>query len=773
MEGLGSGAGGRERVKTSIRISRLAMLAVLFAIRVCADQVVYDDALQNGWQNYGWTKIDYAATAPVHGGSKSISVTITNAFQAIYLHHTALDANGFTNLSLWLNGGAAGGQKLQINALRNGSAAPPINLPTLSPNTWAHFNFSFTDLGVANANDFDGFWLQDRAGTVHPTFYLDDIVLNAGTTPSQTNSTTITIDATRNRHPISELIYGTAFATAAQVADLNVPLNRSGGNAETRYNWQINAHNRGADFYFESIADSPSTAGAAADSFVAATKQSGAEPMLTVPMIGWAPKVGANRAKLASYSIKKYGPQTGNDAAFFADAGNGISTTNNTPITWNNPLDANLPVDAAFQGRWIQHLTNRWGLSANGGVRYYFLDNEHSLWQSTHRDVHPVGPTMGEIRDRSIEHANVIKDVDPGAIILGPEEWGWSGYLYSGYDQQYGAAHNWSSFPDRAANGNLDYLPWLLDQWRRDDTIHQRRLLDYFTVHFYPQGGEFGNDTGSAMQTRRNRSTRALWDPNYLDETWINAKVQLIPRLRGWVNRYYPETKIGITEYNWGAENHMNGATAQADILGIMGRENLDLATRWTTPATSTPTYNAMKLYRNYDGKKSTFGDTSVFAGGPNPDQVSVFAAVRNLDRALTVILINKQAAISSRAALTLSNFSAQGTVEIWRLTGAGIQQLSNDVVFASHYTCDLPGQTVTLLIFPAATEVRFAAPILSGNEFQFRLLGPAGSDYLLEWSTNLLQWSTYSSNHMTSNSASFFVPANEDSKKFFRARFW
>ena len=32
-------------------------------------------------------------------------------------------------------------------------------------------------------------------------------------------------------------------------------MNRSGGNAETRYNWQINAHNHAADWYFESIAD--------------------------------------------------------------------------------------------------------------------------------------------------------------------------------------------------------------------------------------------------------------------------------------------------------------------------------------------------------------------------------------------------------------------------------------------------------------------------------------------------------------------------------------
>jgi hypothetical protein len=52
---------------------------------------------------------------------------------------------------------------------------------------------------------------------------------------------------------------------------------------------------------------------------------------------------------------------------------------------------------SAFQQAWIRHLTNRWGWSTNGGVRYYCMDNEHTLWHSTRRDVHPVGTTMQEI----------------------------------------------------------------------------------------------------------------------------------------------------------------------------------------------------------------------------------------------------------------------------------------------------------------------------------------------------------------------------------------
>ena len=54
------------------------------------------------------------------------------------------------------------------------------------------------------------------------------------------------------------------------------------------------------------------------------------------------------------------------------------------------------------------------------------------------------------------------------------------------------------------------------------------------------------------------------------------------------------------------------------------------MAARWTTPASTTPTYKAMKMYRNYDGNRSGFGDTSVAASTPNPDAVSAFAAQRS-----------------------------------------------------------------------------------------------------------------------------------------------
>src|SRR5205085_9933766 len=79
---------------------------------------------------------------------------------------------------------------------------------------------------------------------------------------------TIGVNAALDQHAINPLIYGTAFATTAQLADLNSPYNRSGGNAETTYNWQANATNHASDWYFESLPENGTAASAAADQFV-------------------------------------------------------------------------------------------------------------------------------------------------------------------------------------------------------------------------------------------------------------------------------------------------------------------------------------------------------------------------------------------------------------------------------------------------------------------------------------------------------------------------
>jgi hypothetical protein len=766
------------RIRTRCQWSCWLLVALVLQLTARADQIIYDDALENGWQNWSWsTTLNFNNTGTyVHSGTASISATITSAWGALSLWHSAQDSSVFTNLTFWINGGASGGQQLQIYAEVTGAAEPAINLPTLTANTWQQISLSLSALGVANQPNFIRFSIQDRKGTAEPAFYLDDISLVTNAVVSSTNApVSISINAASNRIPISPLIYGVAFASSSSVLqDLNAPLHRSGGNGTTTYNWQNNAWNHAADWYFESIADSPSTAGADGDSFIQESKDAGAQAMLTIPMIGWVAKLGANRASLASYNTNKYGPQTDSDP-WWPAAGNGVSLATGLNITTNDPTDANMTANTNFQAGWVQHLTNQWGMATNGGLQYYLMDNEWSLWQSTHRDVHPVGPTMTEVFTNFCNYATMVKGIDPNALVAGPEEWGWPGYLYSGYDQQWSGAnndYNPADYPDRKAHGGWDFGPWFLTQVQQRSQTAGRRLLDVFTLHCYPQENNVGSDAvDSATELLRNESTRVFWDTNYTDPSWIANIIALIPRMKNWVATNYPGTKIGITEYNWGAEPYINGATAQADIDGIFGREGLDLATRWTTPDPSTPTYLAMKMYRNYDGNKSTFGDTSILTTVPDPDNLSAFGAVRTSDGAMTLMVINKDLNNATPLRAAITNFANSGTAQAWQLMANNVITRLADVPYANGILSNtLPAQSITLFVLPTAKNLRLrvgtnAAP----RQMELWMDGQGGQRYILQSSTNLMVWSAVSTNTFASNSFRFLMGTTNPTSLFYR----
>jgi hypothetical protein len=176
--------------------------------------------------------------------------------------------------------------------------------------------------------------------------------------------------------------------------------------------------------------------------------------------------------------------------------------------------------------------------------------------------------------------------------------------------------------------------------------------------------------------------------------------VDLIPLLKGWVSKYYyAGTPVAVTEYNWGDEAKINGATTQADIFGIFGHQGLDMATRWTVPASNTPTFKAMQMYRNYDGHDSGFGDVSVTATVPNPDQLSAFAAQRTTGGALTVMVINKIAG-ATPVTLSLGHFTASGTAGVYQLTAANaIKHLANVKWSGGKLTATVPAQSITLFV--------------------------------------------------------------------------
>src|SRR5438067_8431406 len=98
---------------------------------------------------------------------------------------------------------------------------------------------------------------------------------------------TVTVNAAASVHAIDANVYGSAFATTAQLADLRLPLNRNGGNASDTYSFAQDATNHGSDWYFESIA-SRSGNGQGIDPWINSTRAGGAQPSVTLNPFDWA-----------------------------------------------------------------------------------------------------------------------------------------------------------------------------------------------------------------------------------------------------------------------------------------------------------------------------------------------------------------------------------------------------------------------------------------------------------------------------------------------------
>lgn len=462
----------------------------------------------------------------------------------------------------------------------------------------------------------------------------------------------VRLDTGAPGRPISPLIYGVAAADAGTVRALGATVDRSGGNPASRYNW-VDGHawNAGRDWEFRNVNYS-GAGGSAADAGVASAQGAGALPLLTVPTLGWVAK-DDDSATRSTGVPQGGGPPLSPGGAAIA----GYDPAANRQLT-SVPSYARQPADpapgAVYQDAWVRHLAGRFGVGPKG-VQLFAMDNEPDLWSTTHTDVHPARMSYDDMLANFRDYAGAVKAAAPQALVLGPDVSGWTSYFYSDLDR---GADNFATHADRGAHGDQEFLPWWLGQVHRADVAAGQRTLDYLDVHYYPQAPNVAMSKGADPETQalRIRSTRSLWDTAYQDESWIATPVMLIPRLRKWIDEQYPGTKLAITEYNWGGEQDASGAVALAMVLGIFGREGVDLASYWTFPPVDSPAGAAFRLYRNVDGHWATFGDLSLPAGSTSP-AVAAFASRHSDGGELDVVLANQ-----SR--------SAEATVQLRGITG-------------------------------------------------------------------------------------------------------
>jgi len=494
----------------------------------------------------------------------------------------------------------------------------------------------------------------------------------------------VTVDTTANVHPFSPLIFGVAYGDATRNAQVGYTVRRWGGNSTTRYNWQYDIHNTASDYFYENIPDSQDRThipplGNSADAFITEARTAGAQPLITIPTIGLKPldNSALQHFYTVGFSVAKYGAAQYVDP-YDTNAGNGYRL-NGTEITNNSPSDTSDAAPPSYEAGWIAHLQSVFGTAANGGVKFYSLDNEVMLWSSTHRDVHPAPTTYDETWNNAVAYGGAIKQQDPNALVTGPVTWGYCDLFGS-------AADNCLDGNDRQAHSGLPFVAWYLQQVQAHP-VNGKPLVDYLDLHYYPQdpngaaGSIYSGAEDATTVSRRMKSLRELYDPNWVSQAWIADlghdppyyydTPQLIPRVKAWINQYAPGTKLAITEYAWDNTKKVgnievdtiSGGVAQAEVLGIFAREGVDLATRWTAPLVNGFNERAFRLFLNFDGAGSKVRGDSVKATTANIDQIGAYAF--HGDSRLMILLTNKDT-VAHDVTVTL-NAARNAT---WKLYG-------------------------------------------------------------------------------------------------------
>ncbi|HTZ59001.1 MAG TPA: glycoside hydrolase family 44 protein [Acidobacteriaceae bacterium] len=523
-----------------------------------------------------------------------------------------------------------------------------------------------------------------------------------GSVLAQSGAPTLTVDASASRHPISPDIYGIAnygldatFAKEIQVGNI-----RWGGDGTTRYNWQVDSSNAGFDWYFMGgNGETSPVPSASADLMVNTYKP--ADALITIPII---PYVNKMAAWSCSFPVSVYGPQQSTNPYVHPNGdtcGNSIAT-NGTQLTDSNIYANHIDNTTSLQQQWVQHLVSTFGTAANGGVKFYQLDNEPYGWSNTHRDVMPNGATYPTITQLGEQYAAAVKQADSSAMVLGPSDFTLGGWVGNTSQQ-----------------GGLFAGQYYLQQMAAYDKAHGQRILDYFDEHYY-----FDTSTPAAQLA----STRTLWDPTYNGGTWVeqyefNGPMQLIPRFRGWISTYYPGTLLSLSEYSIDSGNKsIVDAIAEMDVLGIFGRQPIDFANMWNPPAPQDPIAYAFRMFRNYDGNGSQFGDTSVSAISSDQGSLSIYAAQRSNDNAITILVINKTTAALT-SAIAISNVTLPPTAQVYSYSQASLTSIvhpADAAITNGALSYTFPGYSALLFVVqPAATAASATTTSLSASATQ------------------------------------------------------
>ncbi|HLK90676.1 MAG TPA: glycoside hydrolase family 44 protein [Polyangia bacterium] len=482
----------------------------------------------------------------------------------------------------------------------------------------------------------------------------------AQTCVASSSTTSVVVDAKSQGTAISPGIYGVALNNddSMKVAALN----RWGGDATSSYNWKIDVSNAGTDWNcanYKGRFDSPApdtSLTTSSDQFVHYNIAQHADTLMTIPITGWVASMATPNPGTpdcaGSSSISNCCQTLGTSEEEVVDKGSGV-------------------LDTSFMSDWVTHLVSTFGTAASGGVRYYQLDNEPDNWQSLRADVYPtfyppgtwcepfyttnssVGTSLNQdFINRTMAYAKAIKAADATASVL---------FMSTENAQDLVALPNIEcGTPQGPYSVTSSLTMAILKLAAQQEASTGVRPLDCVDMH-YPFPGKGLGDTS------------ALWD---------SSGSSVPPHIQGWISSTYPGTGICVSEYNVSNDGTNGGTpdattgTQEADILGMYGRLGYQVASYWTTlvsGSTHLPVYNAMAMYRNYDGKGGRFGAVSIGAASPTAG-VNVYAASDSATAPtkVWVMLVNVGGSAQSGLSIALENFTPSGSAQVYRMVAGG-----------------------------------------------------------------------------------------------------
>ena len=520
------------------------------------------------------------------------------------------------------------------------------------------------------------------------------ICSTSGTCQAKTGSG-ILIDANAQLTRISPDIYGIAFADdeSAKVTTLN----RSGGDSAETYNWQKDITGKAAWWNCANYAGAGNPSDA--DTFVQTNKSKNMNTLMTIPITGWVANVATSSDNTVS-SLLGGKPLSFCNYPLLDD---GTLLSSSTCCQAINTQESVLvdkgsnSLDTSFMGNWVSHLVSTFGTAANGGVKYYQLDNEPDNWQNNRPDIYPTfyppgtscmdytvpiasGNEAGvspndDIINRSIAYAAAVKAADSTAQVLflsvmNPDD------LVNLMQTECGIG-TWDSSKKVPYSVTNSYAMAMLAKAAQYEATNRKRIFDCLDTHYPADAKDF-------------------WQRDSLSHA------------QGWINSTYPGTGICVSEYSVTNDaTDLTAATQEADFLGTFGLVGARLAGYWGSlvaddKTTHKPVYNAFLMFRNYDGAGGKFGSISVGAQSSytNVHAYAATDAATNPTK-LWIMLVNRGTSAQSNMTVAINNFTAAATAKVFQSVNGAVPATSADVAITNGTISGLSiaANTVTLIV--------------------------------------------------------------------------